>query len=128
MNSSGNSRLAVVAEREVQNPMTPEMQRLTESLRTPLQSSTSDQRSENEQQVDPNSNHSKNEFVTRMLAVFQVLAMVLSARFLLLGAGVGALLLGYLSLQNPSVLTLTTAATYDTLIFIPLVYLYLKKG
>lgn len=56
------------------------------------------------------------------------LATVLSARLILLLAGIGAFVLAYLALQQPTPPALIACAIYDIAIFAPLVWLYAKQG
>ena len=63
-----------------------------------------------------------------MLASLTAIATLLSARFLLLIAGIGAFALHFLAVQNPDTMRLLTAVGYDLLVFMPLTWLYATRG
>lgn len=74
------------------------------------------------------SNASNPAFLQQMIASLTAIAMLLSARFLLLLSGIGAFALHFMAVQNPDTMRLLTAAGYDFLVFIPLTYLYVTRG
>lgn len=76
----------------------------------------------------PPSTPSRREFLSQTLSVIMALATVLSARLILLLAGIGAFVLAYFALQQPTNAALTACAIYDLTIFAPLVWLYATKG
>lgn len=65
-------------------------------------------------------------FLQQMMAVLSALALMLSARFLLLLAMAGASVLAALATLEPTTLKLAATVIYDVLVFIPLVWLYSK--
>ena len=67
-------------------------------------------------------------FLQQMLASLTAIATLLSARFLLLIAGIGAFVLHFLAVQNPDTMKLLTAVGYDLLVFMPLTWLYATRG
>lgn len=56
------------------------------------------------------------------------IATVVSARLILLLAGIGAFVLAFLSLPNPSTAALMVNGIYDLVVFVPLIWLYASKG
>ena len=67
-------------------------------------------------------------FLQQMLASLTAIATLLSARFLLLIAGIGAFSLAYLSVSEPNSMKLAVNGVYDMLVFVPLTYLYATRG
>ena len=63
-----------------------------------------------------------------MVATLTAIATLLSARFLLLVAGIGAFWLAYLSVGEPNSMKLAVNAVYDMFVFVPLTYLYATRG
>ena len=63
-----------------------------------------------------------------MLASLTAIATLLSARVILLLAGVGAFVLAYQSVSEPNNMKLAVNGVYDMLVFVPTVYLYVSRG
>jgi hypothetical protein len=71
---------------------------------------------------------SNGRFLEEMSAILATLAMMLSARLLLLLSVCGAFWLGWESIREPTSLKLMGAGSYDLLVVIPLVLLYYRRG
>ena len=63
-----------------------------------------------------------------MLASLTAIATLLSARFLLLMAGIGAFTLAFLSVGDPNGMKLAVNGIYDMFVFCPVVWLYVTRG
>lgn len=68
------------------------------------------------------------EFMAGALGVLTGIAAVLSVRFALMLAGVGAFVLAYAAVQHPSAASLTAMGLFDVLVFVPVVILARLKG
>lgn len=75
----------------------------------------------------PLSTASDPEFHRQFLASMSAIAALLAVRFILLAGLLGAFLLGMLAVLEPSTNKLIAAGTYDVLVFIPLVVLYMRS-
>lgn len=71
---------------------------------------------------------SNRAFLETVLATLSAIAMMLSARLILLMTGIGSFILAYLAIQNATPMTLMAAGTYDVLVLIPMVALYWHRG
>ena len=76
----------------------------------------------------PASKPSNPEFLAEVTAVLTAIAMLLSARLILLLSGVGGFVLAFVAVTNPTVLGIVVSVVYDLGIFCPLVFLGVRKG
>ena len=79
-------------------------------------------------EASPTSTDSSPAFLQQMVATMTAIGMLLAARVLLLLSGIGAFALHYLAVGDPRLMPLLVAGVYDTLVFLPLVALYLRRG
>lgn len=78
--------------------------------------------------ADPALPRSNPAFLQEVLAVLTGIAMLLSARLLLLLAATGAFVITYLAVQSPETGRLLASLIYDLCVLGPLVYLFIVKG
>src|SRR5438046_226817 len=78
--------------------------------------------------LGPPSKPSSPDYLVQMTAVLGAIAMMLAARFLLLLGVMGAFTLTFLAVQNPQTPTLIASGSFDVLVVIPLILLYLRRG
>jgi hypothetical protein len=76
----------------------------------------------------PASTPSAPGYLQEVLAVLSAVAMVLSARILLLLSAAGAFVLAYMATQSPETGRLIATVIYDCGVLGPITYLYLKQG
>ena len=63
-----------------------------------------------------------------MLAVLSAVAMVLSARLILLLSGIGGFILAFYAVQSPDGFKIAVNLVYDLAIFCPTCWLYITRG
>ena len=80
-----------------------------------------------QREVQP-SQPSNHAFPAQVLATWTAIAMMLSARLLLLLASMGAFMLAYLAMQNPDGYRLAATVIYNLGVVAPITWLYYSKG
>ena len=67
-------------------------------------------------------------FPAQILAVMSAIAMILAVRVMTLLAAIGAFLLAFAAVHEPTVMTIAVTLVYDIGVLMPLVWLATKKG
>jgi hypothetical protein len=76
----------------------------------------------------PRSDASRPVFLQQVLAVMTAIAMILSARVLLLLSSLGAFVLAWLALTAPDMGKIAVLVVYVAGVVLPIAYLYLQGG
>lgn len=67
-------------------------------------------------------------FLTQLMAVMGAIALILSARLILLLAGSGAFALAFIAVQAPDGFKIATCIVYDIGVILPLAYIDLRSA
>jgi len=76
----------------------------------------------------PSSANSRQDYLGEVTAVLTAIAMLAAARIILLLSAIGAFVLAYMAIANPSAPALIAAGSFDLLVVIPVIALFWQRG